>query len=389
MKQKLCCLVFIVLFLLGTRVFACSDTPNNCLPLPQNHWNIAFYIITNNTSTLHRPALHDDIVYHGTIHDDYISAIKDRAHRFAEGLHTMSNGNIKANIVFYIREEPISIIETEEISIQDIFTNISFFYLIDDTNNYDYIMIIHGDAYYGAGAYLQTLNNAAETHMGFSMFRPHWLDTTYSGNPNNVTPGDLLPVDMFGVTWDFFTYLLLHEFLHALEDQARLASVAFPLIHNDNGWYWDRLYVGAGMGYGGVDYLWSTEQRLPYYYAILNGIVPTRADPQVKWGFTSQIFLRDRTHTPKPYCVPGELRILASTQTCYGKYYHMCIVCENIIESIPIPPLYYEVEPTPNEPYDSRNSAIDTYIIVFGIAIIIIILGAVIIIVSKARRNNR
>jgi len=386
LKHKLCCFLFIVLFLLGTRVFALSYVPHICLPVPQNHWNIAFYVITDNTSILHRPALHDDIIHHGAIPDDYIPAIKDRARRFAEGLHTMSNGNMKINIVFYIHEEPVYIIETEDVSIQNIFTDNSFFTLIDDTNRYDYIMIIHGDSYYGAGGYLQTLNNSVGTHIGFSMFYPHWLDATYSGNPNNVTQGDLLPVDMFGVTWDFFTYLLLHEFLHAMEDQARLIDVAFPLIHNDNGLYWDRLHVGIGMGYGGADYLWSTEQRLPYYYAILNGIVPTRADLYVKWGFTPQVFLRDRTHTPKPACVPGDLRILASTETCYGKYYRMCIVCENIIESIPIPPFYYEIDPAPSEPHNSQNFAFDIYVIVLGSAIII--LGVGIIIVSKVKRKN-
>ena len=220
MKQRLCCFLFVALFLMGTRVSAFSYSPHICLPLPSNHWNIAFYIITDNTSILHRPALHDDIIYHGTIPDDYIPAIKDRARRFAEGLHTMTRGNITVNPVFYIHREPVTIIETEEIGIRDIFTDVSFFDLIEDTNRYDYIMIIHGDAYYGAGAYYQTLDNAAGTHIGFSMFRPHWLDVTYHGNPNNVTPGELPPVDMFGVTWDFFTYLLLHEFLHALEDQA-------------------------------------------------------------------------------------------------------------------------------------------------------------------------
>lgn len=164
-------------------------------------------------------------------------------------------------------------------------------------------MVIHGDASYGAGQYFQTLDNAAKTHIGFSMFRPHWLDTTYSRNPDNVTPGDLPPVDMFGVTWDFFTYLLLHEFLHALEDQARAINLAFPLIHNYNGRYWDRLYVGTETRYAPwEDYLWGTEQRLPFYYAILNGIVPTRANPDGKWGFTPQVFMRDRTHTQKPHC---------------------------------------------------------------------------------------
>ena len=377
----------LIILLLVPGVSAFSYTPRFCLPLPQNHWNIAFYIITDNTSILHRPALHDDIIYHGTIPADYIPAIKDRAHRFAEGLHTMSNGNIIVNTVFYIREEPVSIIETEDISIRDVFADISFFYLIDDTNIYDYIMIIHGDAYYGAGQYFQTLNNAVGTHIGFSMFRPHWLDATYSGNPNNVNPGDLPPVDMFGVTWDFFTYLLLHEFLHALEDQARWIDVAFPLIHNDNGWYWERLHVGAGMGYVGVDYLWSTEQRLPYYYAILNGIVPARADPHVKWGFTPQVFLRDRTHTPRPYCVPGELRILAPTETYYGKYYHMCIVCENIIESIPIPPSLYEIESLSIEPHNSRNFAVNIYVIILGSAAVIF--GSGIIIISKIKINKR
>ena len=294
MKKRFYCFLLVIL-LLSTGISAFSYTPRFCLPLPQNHWNIAFYIITDNTSTLHRPALHDDIIYHGTIPDDYISAIKDRAHRFAEGLYTMSNGNIKADIVFYIHEEPVLIIATEEISIQDIFTDKSFFYLIDDTNHYDYIMIIHGDAYYGAGAYFQTLNNAVGTHIGFSMFRPHWLDATYSGNPNNVTPGDLLPVNMFGVTWDFFTYLLLHEFLHALEDQARSIDVAFPLIHNYDGRYWERLYVGIGGGrYEWVDYMWSTAQRLPFYYALLNGTVPIGVDPYTKWGFTPEVFMRDR-----------------------------------------------------------------------------------------------
>ena len=248
-------------------------------------------------------------------------------------------------------------------------------------------MIIHGDAYYGAGAYLQTLNNAVGTHIGFAIFYPHWLDVTYSGNPNNITLGDLLPVDMFGVTWDFFTYLLLHEFLHALEDQARLIDVAFPLIHNDNGWYWNRLYVGIGMGYGGANYLWSTEQRLPYYYAVLNGIVPTRADPYAKWGFTPQVFLRDRTHTPKPHCIIGERNTLAPTETSYGKYYRMCIVCGNIIEQIPIPPFYYEINSVPPEPYNSQNSAIGLYVIMLVGAVIILSVG--IIIASKVRRNNR
>jgi len=263
--------------------------------LPPNHWNVAFYIITNNVSVLHRPALHDDLIDHGTIPDTYLPAIKDRAHRFAAGLHNMSNGNIKMNVVFYLREDPVYIITTEDISIMDIFTDKSFFHMIDETNQYDFIMIIHGNAYYGAGSYLLTLDNAVATHIGFSMFLPHWLDATFISNPNDRTPGDLLPVDMFGVTWDFFTYLLLHEFLHALEDQARGASVAFPLIHNDNGMYWDRVY-GIGIGYHGADYLWSTEQRLPYYYAILNGRVPTRENPNIKWGFTPDVFLRNRTH---------------------------------------------------------------------------------------------
>jgi hypothetical protein len=276
-------------------------TTQLCLLLPQNHWNVAFYIITENVSILHRPDLHDDVVDHGTIPDDYIPAIKDRANRFAEGLHIMANGNITINPVFYIRREPVTIIETEEISIRDVFTDVSFFYLIEDTNKYDYIMIIHGDAYYGAGAYFQTLDNTVGTHIGFSMFHPHWLDATYSGNPNNVTPGDLPPVDMFGVTWDFFTYLLLHEFLHALEEQARAIDVAFPLIHNYDGRYWERLYVGMGAGYAWVDYQWSTAQRLPFYYALLNGIVPTNANPYMRWGFTPQVFMRDRTHAPNLY----------------------------------------------------------------------------------------
>jgi len=383
MKRRFFCILLIIL-ILANGVSAFSYAARFCWSLPQNHWNIAFYIITDNKSTLHRPALHDDIVYHGTIPDDYVLAIKDRAHRFAEGLYTMSNGNIKANIVLYIREEQVSIIETEETSIQDIFTDKSFFSLIDDTNRYDYIMIIHGDAYYGAGAYLQTLNNAVGTHIGFAMFYPHWLDATYSGNPNNVTPGDLLPVDMFGITWDFFTYLLLHEFLHALEDKARLIDVAFPLIHNDNGWYWERLFVGIGMGYGGADYLWSTEQRLPYYYAIMNGIVPTRADPYVKWGFTPQVFMRDRTHTPKRHCVPGEWSVVAATETSYGKHYLMCIVCGYVLESISIPPYGYEIEAALSEMHDSQNLFANIYVYIVGG---IVVLGVVVIVVLKVKKK--
>ena len=386
LKQKLCYFLFIIL-LFETRVFAFHHTPHICQPIPQNHWSIAFYIITDNMSILHRPLLHDDIIHHGTIPDDYIPAIKDRAHRFTEGLHAMSNGNIEFNIEFYIREGSVYIIETEDISIQDIFTNNSFFKSIEDTNRYDYIMIIHGDAYYGAGAYLQTLNNTVGTHIGFSIFYPHWLDATYSGNPNNVTPGDLMPVDMFGVTWDFFTYLLLHEFLHALEDQARLINVTFPLIHNDNGLYWDRLYVGIEMGYNGADYIWSTEQRLPYYYAILNGIVPTRSNPHIKWGFSPQVFLRDRTNTPKPNCVPGALNILNPTEKYYGMYYRMCVICENIIESIPLPPLYYEIDSAPTEQHNSQSFIAYIYIILLGGAIII--LGVITIFILKIRKSNR
>jgi len=374
-----------VLLLLDAGVFVYSNTPHICHQTPQNRWNIAFYIITDNTSILHRPLLHDDVIHHGTISDDCISAIKDRAFRFAQGLSTMSNGNIEINIAFYIRDEPVYIIETETISVQSIFTDNSFFKLIDNTNRYDFIMIIHGDAHYGAGGYFQTLNNAVGTHIGLSMFYPHWLDATYSGNPNNVTPGDLPPVHMFGVTWDFFTYLLLHEFLHALEDQARLIDVAFPLIHNDNGWYWDRLYVGIGMGYSGAYYLWGTEQRLPYYYAILNGIVPTRADPDIKWGFTPQVFLRDRTHAPEPHCVPGEWAALAPTQTSYGRHYVTCIVCENIIEYIPIPPVYCEISHATTEPYNPQNFAVNIYVVIIGSAVVI--LGVGIVVVSRNKKE--
>jgi len=377
--------LILVLFLLGGRVYAFSSASHICLPVPQNYWNIAFYILTDSTSILHRPALHDDVVHHGAIPDVYVMAIKDRALRFAEGLHVMSSGNIEIGITFYVQDEHVYIVQTEDISIQDIFANNTFFDLIDDTNRYDYIMIIHGDAHYGAGAYLQTLNNAASTHVGLSMFYPHWLDATYSGNPNNVIPGDLLPVYMYGVTWDFFTYLLLHEFLHALEDKARQVGVAFPLIHNDNGWYWARLYVGDGMGYGGANYMWSTEQRLPYYYAILNGIVPIRDDPDVMWGFTPQVFLRDRTHTPRPYCVPGEWGTVAPTEASYGMYYRMCVVCEGVVAYIPIQPAYYDDGDVLAEPYALQSFIVGIYVVMFGGVVVIL---SVVFIILKLKKNK-
>ncbi|MCL2388049.1 MAG: hypothetical protein FWC89_10955 [Defluviitaleaceae bacterium] len=129
MKQRLCCFLFIAVLLLGSNVFALSYAPHICQPASQNHWNIALYIITDNTSILHRPLLHDDVIHHGTILDDYIPAIKDRAFRFAEGLRTMSNGNMEISVEFYIHDEPVYIIETEDISIQNIFTDNSFFKL--------------------------------------------------------------------------------------------------------------------------------------------------------------------------------------------------------------------------------------------------------------------
>jgi len=261
------------------------------------HWNIAIYIITDLTHTLHRPSYHEDIIDHGLIDRLQLAEIIDRTYRFKDALEIMSNNQMRAELVHYIYDNPINIVTSYDIEFRDIFTDESLYTLIADVNEYDFIMVISAEIFGAAGLYFQTMNNANETHIGLSGVNLEWLRQTYTGTPgwDNYTA----TVHMFGIEWDFFTYLLLHEFLHGLEEEARRIGVEFPLIHNYEGYAWDKdiLEFGpsgecAGVGTGYTCFLWGTSERLPYYYALMNNQVPRREDGNLFWGFTPEVYTR-------------------------------------------------------------------------------------------------
>ena len=275
-----------------------EDNVSNEKGKSDNHWNIAIYIITDLTHTLHRPSYHEDFIDHGLIYEGHLADIIDRTYRFRDGLEIMSNHQMTAELVHYIYEHPAHIVTTYDIEFRDIFTDESLYTLIDDVNQYDFIMVISADIIGPAGLYFQTMNNENETHIGLSGFDPVWLWQTYKGTPGEDNYTDT--VHMFGIEWDFFTYLLLHEFLHGLEVEARGIEVDFPLIHNYEAYAWDKDIIefgpnwecdGVGTSY--TCFLWGTAERLPYYYALMNNQVPRQEDENLFWGFTPEVYARN------------------------------------------------------------------------------------------------
>ena len=321
-------IIFCLTIIISSKPSSAQNHPCS-MPTTTSEWRIAIYIITDATWLLSRPTLHEDIVFHNTIDTDYIPEIKERAERFATALSTMSHDNMSANLSFYVCHEPITILMDYTNELRDFYADEELFTLIADTTYYDYIMIVHGIVIGGlAGMYLQTLDNSTRTHVGVSQFHPGLLDSTFADSPNDTNTGELPPVEMFGVEWDFFTYLLLHEFLHGMEDQARAIGVEFPLIHNYEG-YWHMEYIPAAPGEPSGNFVWSTEHRLPFYYAIMTNSVPRPRHPNPLWGFTPEVFLRTRP----PQCVAGEWNVeRASCCLEQGEQVRHCVYCEVMLE---------------------------------------------------------